>query len=57
MRPLDGLRDVFLFALSQSRFSPAEKKMFVMRWNSAIRDLEKHYDIKIKPEPPKEGRT
>ena len=48
MRPLDGLRDVFLFVLSQSRFTPAEKKMFVVRWNAAIRELEKHYDIKSK---------
>ena len=55
MRPLDGLRDVFLFALSQSRFTPAEKKMFVMRWNSAIRDFEKHYEIKSKKA--EEGET
>ena len=55
MRPLDGLRDVFLFALSQSRFTPAEKKMLVVRWNAAIRELEKHYDIKSKKA--EEGET
>lgn len=48
MRPLDGLRDVFLFALSHGKYTPAEKKMMVMRWNDAVRDIERHYEIHSK---------
>ena len=54
MRPLDGLRDEYMFVLSQGSFTFDQKKIFVMRWNDAIRELEKHYDIKGKAEPPKE---
>lgn len=48
MRPLDGIRDVFLFLLSRSLLTPFEKKLFVNRWNNAVREFEKHYDIKSK---------
>ena len=54
MRPLDGLRDVFLFALSHSKYTYAEKVVLTERWNDAVHELEKHYDIKSKPEPPEE---
>ena len=54
MRPLDGLRDEYMFVLSQCSFPLAQKKIFVMRWNDAVRELEKHYDIKGKPETTKE---
>ena len=54
MRPLDGLRDVFLFALSHSKYTYAEKVVLAERWNDAVHELEKHYDINGKPEPPKE---
>ena len=32
----------------------AEKVVLTERWNDAVYELEKHYDIKSKPEPPKE---
>ena len=54
MRPLDGLQDEYMFVLSQGRFTFTQKKIFVMRWNDAVRELEKHYDIKGKPETTKE---
>ena len=50
MRALDGLRDEYMFVLSQGSFTFAQNKIFVMRWNDAVRELEKHYDIKGKPE-------
>ena len=53
MRPLDGLQDEYMFVLSQGRFTFTQKKIFVMRWNDAVRELEKHYDIKSKAEPPR----
>jgi len=48
MRPLDGLRDVFLFTLSHSKYTYAEKVVLTERWNDAVHELEKHYDIKSK---------
>ena len=48
MMPLDGLREVFLFALARGKFSPSEKKLMVTRWNNAVKDFTKNYEIKGK---------
>lgn len=50
MRPLDGLRDIFINAL---RAIPEEgyigvKSMLIDKWNKEIDYLQKHYDFTYK---------
>lgn len=46
MKPLDGVRNVFLSAIRNGNFAPNEKKRLIDEWNAAIKDIEKRYEIK-----------
>lgn len=55
MRPLDGLRDVFIKALREipdddSIEHIGVKRMLIDEWNKEIEYLRKHYDFSYKKE-------
>lgn len=45
MYPLDGFRDVFVDALRQGTFPKGAKYQLVTRWNDALKEFNKRYDI------------